>query len=63
MNRWAVSFKELYVAIANVKGYTSDRSIYTNKVDASNTTVNINATRNNNFTDDIYGFCLGMGKA
>lgn len=61
-NRWPVSFKNIYVAIANIKGYTSDKTIYTNKVDASNTTVTINATRNNNFEDDIYGFCLGVGK-
>ena len=60
-NSWPVSFKNIYVAIANIKGYTSDKTIYTNKVDASNTTVNINATKNNKFEDDIYGFCLGVG--
>lgn len=62
-NRWPVSFKNIYVVIANIKGYTSDKTIYTNKVSATNTTVTVDATRNNNFENDIYGFCLGVGKA
>lgn len=61
---WPVSFGTIYIAICVVKGYTTDKSIYTCKMAATDgTKFTVTATRDGVYATDIYGFCFGIGKA